>query len=72
MKVDESKLIPAELKYYKHYLASEKAGISRKDYCEQNEIKASTLSHYIGTIKRKSEGFKPRKYDTGAFKKVDV
>ena len=72
MKVDESKLTPAELRYYKHYLACEKSGIPRKDYCDQNGIKASTFSHYIGTIKRKSEVFKPRKYDTGAFKKVDV
>lgn len=46
MKVDESKLTPAELRYYKHYLASEKAGIPGKDYCEKNGIKASTFSHY--------------------------
>ena len=72
MKVDESKLTPAELRYYKHYLAWEKAGIPKKDYCDQNGIKASTFSHYLGTIKRKMEGFKPRKYDTGAFKKVGV
>ena len=36
MKVDESKVTPAELRYYKHYIACKKAGILSKDYGDQN------------------------------------
>ena len=72
MKVDVNKLTPAELKYYKHFLACEKQGISRKEYCSNNNLKPSTFSHYVGQLKRKSGEYAPRKYDVGSFKKVSI
>ena len=72
MKVDESKVTPAELRYYKHYIACKKAGILSKDYGDQNEIKASGFFNYIDVIKRKNSNFKPGKDDTGTFKTADV